>query len=49
MVGKPFEYLFYLDFVFDIGHKKAVEALLGQIKQHTEFFKVFGFYRSVKK
>ncbi|HXX93234.1 MAG TPA: 3-deoxy-7-phosphoheptulonate synthase [Planctomycetota bacterium] len=45
IVGKPFEYLFYVDFTGDL-HEKTVGAALKELKEHTTFIKVFGSYPS---
>ncbi len=45
IVGKPFEYLFYVDFTGDL-HEKTVSSALKELKEHTTFIKVFGSYPS---
>jgi 3-deoxy-7-phosphoheptulonate synthase len=45
IVGKPFEYLFYVDFTGDL-HEKTVGTALKELKEHTTFIKVFGSYPS---
>jgi prephenate dehydratase len=44
IVGKPFEYLFYVDFTGDL-HEKTV-GRDQELKEHTTFIKVFGSYPS---
>lgn len=41
--GKPFEYLFYLDFAGNMADEH-VRAAVAELKQHTKFFKVLGSY-----
>jgi 3-deoxy-7-phosphoheptulonate synthase len=43
--GKPFEYLFYVDFTGDL-HEKTVTSALKELREHTTFIKVFGSYPS---
>ena len=45
IVGKPFEYLFTVDFTGDL-HEKTVASALKELKEHTTFIKVFGAYPS---
>lgn len=43
--GKPFEYLFYLDFEGNVVDEEVRNALT-ELKQHTKFLKVLGSYPS---
>jgi 3-deoxy-7-phosphoheptulonate synthase len=43
--GKPFEYLFYVDFTGDL-HDKVVASALKELKEHVTFVKVLGCYPS---
>ena len=45
IVGKPFEYLFTVDFTGDL-HEKTVASAIKELKEHTTFIKVFGAYPS---
>jgi len=41
--GRPWEYLFYLDFLGNIGEENTIKAL-DHLKELTEFFEVLGCY-----
>jgi 3-deoxy-7-phosphoheptulonate synthase len=43
IAGKPWEYLFYVDFRGDLS-EKAVSATVKDLKEHTTFLKVLGCY-----
>jgi prephenate dehydratase len=43
IAGKPWEYLFYVDFTGDL-HEKAVAAAVKDLREHTTFLKVLGSY-----
>ncbi len=45
IAGKPFEYLFTVDFTGDL-HEKAVAAAVKELREHTTFLKVLGHYPS---
>lgn len=44
--GKPFEYLFYADIMWDIAHEQSVPDVLEKLKQKTQSLKVLGYYKS---
>ncbi|MFN3484018.1 MAG: 3-deoxy-7-phosphoheptulonate synthase [Planctomycetota bacterium] len=43
IAGKPWEYLFYVDFRGELN-EKIVTATVKDLKEHTTFLKVLGFY-----
>jgi 3-deoxy-7-phosphoheptulonate synthase len=45
IAGKPFEYLFTVDFTGDL-HEKAAAAAVKELREHTTFLKVLGHYPS---
>ncbi|MEM2932683.1 MAG: prephenate dehydratase [Candidatus Pacearchaeota archaeon] len=47
IIGKPWEYNFYLDFEGDINEKKTREAL-NELKKVTTFLKILGSYPAAK-
>ncbi len=50
ILGKPFEYVFYIDIEFPgIAKSKIVETINGDFRQKTHSIKILGFYKSAKK
>lgn len=48
ILGKPFEYVFYIDIEFpDIPKSKMTEVIMNDFKKHTNSIKILGFYKSV--
>ena len=45
IVGKPFEYFFYIDFEFDNEHLPDVKRSLKKLKKETHLLKILGFYK----
>jgi len=43
IAGKPWEYLFYVDCTGDLN-EKSLAAAIKDLKEHTSFLKVLGFY-----
>jgi prephenate dehydratase len=43
--GKPFEYVFYIDFEFEPQDREAVEAMLERLRSAVAELKILGFYR----
>ena len=46
--GKPFEYLFYVDFGWSSEKENEVESILEQFRNSTQTLKVLGFYEAGK-
>jgi len=46
IAGKPFEYIFYLDFEFNPDHREDVSAMLVRLKDSVPELRVLGFYKS---
>lgn len=44
--GKPFEYLFYVDFGWSKEKEKDVDSILEQFRNNTQTLKVLGFYEA---
>jgi prephenate dehydratase len=44
--GKPFEYLFYVDFGWSKEKEKDVDSILEQFRNSTQTLKVLGFYEA---
>jgi prephenate dehydratase len=44
--GKPFEYLFYVDFSWDHEQADKVHDILQELKQNTQTVKILGYYKS---
>ncbi len=50
ILGKPFEYVFYIDIEFPGIDKNTMSAVInGGFKEHTSSVKILGFYKSAKK
>ncbi len=43
--GKPFEYVFYLDFEFEPEHREAINEMLKRLEEFVAELKILGFYR----
>lgn len=48
LIGRPFEYLFYVDFEFETLTREKVEQTLAILKVQQPYFKNLGFYQSYK-
>ena len=47
--NKPFEYFFFLDFVFNnISPKKVINIILKELSKRTKKLKILGFYKEAK-
>lgn len=46
--GKPYEYMFYVDFIYGKHHVARMEEILAVYKDNTEYLRVAGFYRSAE-
>ena len=46
IIGKPFEYVFYVDFEFESGTQASICPILEEFQRHTIELKVLGYYRS---
>lgn len=44
--GKPFEYLFYVDFGWSQEKEKDIDSILDIFKKNTQTLKVLGFYKA---
>lgn len=44
IIGKPWEYLFYLDFETDLGKQECLKAIK-QLKKNCLYLKILGFYK----
>ncbi len=47
LYGKPYEYMFYVDFVYSKEHIKRMEEILAVYRENTEYLRIAGFYKSV--
>ncbi len=47
--GKPYEYMFYVDFEYGQQHITRMEEILAVYKENTEFLRVVGYYKSTIK
>ncbi len=46
ILGRPFEYLFYLD--FEINNLKKCQEAIKELKKYTHYFKTLGYYQKGK-
>jgi prephenate dehydratase len=47
--GKPFEYVFYIDFEFEASERTNVEAMLERLRETVAELKILGFYQSYQE
>ena len=47
--GKPYEYIFYVDFEYGKDHKLRMDEIVAVYQENTQYLKVLGYYQSAKK
>lgn len=44
--GKPYEYMFYVDFEYNDSQKNKIEEIVAVYKENTQYLRIIGYYRS---